>query len=388
MKSFPQVSVLFCLFTFLSANAQVFNPYYNSIVENVSASNIIDDLETFVDFGVKEPGTNAIENAKDWIINRYQDLGYTDIETQDFNVFGETTSNIIITKTGSVYPNTFLIIDGHYDTVNGPGANDNGSGTVLILELARLLKDVDTEYSIKFIHFSGEEEGLVGSEYYVDHTVNPENLDIKLVLNIDQVGGIAGMNNNTITCERDESSPNSNNAASALATQEMANCFGLYSILQTTISNAYGSDYVPFENNGEIITGLYETNESPYTHSPDDIIENMDPQYVFEVTKGALGSALHFAVARETLGVLENNFAEDILLYPNPSRGILNIRFSTTLSEPLEMTVFDVLGKSVYTTILYDGSSTVNLSTLENGLYLVVFKGKNTSFNRQFLLQH
>ena len=87
---------------------------------------------------------------------------YTNIETQAFNVRGKSTSNIIITKTGSLYPNTFLIIDGHYDTVNGPGTNDNGSGTVLILELARLLKDVDTEYSIKFIHFSGEEEGLIG----------------------------------------------------------------------------------------------------------------------------------------------------------------------------------------------------------------------------------
>ena len=155
MKLLPRLAVLLCLFCFLNANAQVFNLFYDGIVQNVSASNILDDLETFVDFGVKEPGTNAIENAKDWIINRYQDLGYTDIETQEFDVFGQTTSNIIITKTGSVYPNTFLIIDGHYDTVNGPGANDNGSGTALILELARLLKDVDTEYSIKFIHFSG-----------------------------------------------------------------------------------------------------------------------------------------------------------------------------------------------------------------------------------------
>ncbi len=386
MKSFPQVAVLLCLFTFLTTHAQVFNPYYNSVVENVSVSNILDDLETFVDFGVKEPGTGAIEDAKEWILNRYQSLGYTNIETQDFNVFGETTSNIIITKTGSVYPNTFLIIDGHYDTVNGEGANDNGSGTALILELARLLKDVDTEYSIKFIHFSGEEAGLIGSEYYVNQTVNPENLDIKLVLNIDQVGGVAGMNNNTITCERDESSPNSNNTASAQATQEMANCFGLYSNLQTTISFAYGSDYVPFENNGEVITGLYETNESPYTHSPDDVIENMDPQYVFEVTKGALGSALHFAVARETLGISENSLASSIVLYPNPSQGMLEVHFNTPLSEPLEMSVFDVLGKMVYSTTLTLNTNSIDVSFLENGPYIAVFQNEKTTHTQQFLV--
>jgi hypothetical protein len=378
MKLFPRLSILLLLFSFLSTNAQVFNPYYNGIVENVSASNILDDLTTLVDFGVKEPGTGAIEDAKDWIINRYQTLGYTAIETQPFTVYGQTTSNIIVTKTGSVYPNTFLIIDGHYDTVNGPGANDNGSGTVLILELARLLKDVDTEYSIKFIHFSGEEEGLIGSEFYVNNTVIPENLDIKLVLNIDQVGGLAGMNNNTIVCERDESAPNSNNAASAQATQEMANCFGLYSNLQTEISYAYGSDYVPFENNGEIITGLYEKNESPYTHGPNDIIENMDPNYVFEIAKGTLGSALHFAVGREPLGVSENSFAENITIYPNPSNGKFTVKLNAISEENIELTVFNILGKTVHPSSLNNPSNTMDLSHLETGIYLAVFKsGKN-----------
>jgi hypothetical protein len=386
MKSFPLIASIFSFFTFFSTNAQVFNPYYNSIVENVSASNVLEDLHTFVDFGVKEPGTNAIENAKFWIIQRYQDLGYNTIETQDFNVFGETTSNIIITKTGSVYPNTFLIIDGHYDTVNGEGANDNGSGTALILELARLLKNVDTEYSIKFIHFSGEEAGLIGSEYYVDNTVIPQNMDIKLVLNIDQVGGVSGMNNNTITCERDESSPNSNNAPSAQATQEMANCFGLYSNLQTQISNAYGSDYVPFENNGEIITGLYETNESPYTHSPADIIENMDPNYVFEVTKGALGSALHFAVAKETLGVSENSFASSIIVFPNPSNGKFTVNLNSLSEENIELSVFNVLGKMVYTTKLNDQTNTLDLSFLQSGIYEGVFKSEGDLVTKKLVV--
>lgn len=387
MKLFPRLATLLILFSFLSANAQIFNPYYNGIVQNVSAPNILDDLTTVVDFGVKEPGTSEIEATKNWIIARYQSLGYTAIETQEFNVYGQTTSNIIVTKTGSVYPNTFLIIDGHYDTVNGPGANDNGSGTVLILELARLLKDVDTEYSIKFIHFSGEEQGLIGSEYYVNNTVIPENMDIKLVLNIDEVGGVAGMNNNTIVCERDESSPYSNNAASAVATQEMANCFGLYSNLQTEISYAYSSDYMSFENNGEVITGLYEANESPYPHGPNDIIENMDPNYVFEVAKGSLGSALHFAVAREPLGIIENNLEANILLYPNPTNGILNVRLNTPLAASIEMTVFDVLGKRVYSASLNLENTALHLGSLGNGVYAAVFKSGQDLVVKRIVLE-
>src|SRR5690606_30261960 len=144
--------------------------------------------------------------------------------------------NIIVTKTGTLYPDQFVIIDGHYDTINGPGVNDNGSGTSIILEIARILKDVPTEYSIKFIHFTAEELGLIGSYHYVQEVAVPQNLNIKLVLNIDQVGGVAGETNHTITCERDEDGPNSNNNASDIATTQLANLIGLYSDLNTEFS--------------------------------------------------------------------------------------------------------------------------------------------------------
>lgn len=388
MKLFQITTILLCFFATLSIRAQDYNPYYNAIVENVSSVNILNDLITFEDFGVKEPGTTAIENTKNWILNRYQDLGYIDIETQPFTVWGQTTSNIIITKTGSVYPNTFLIIDGHYDTLNGPGANDNGSGTVLLLELARLLKNVDTEYSIKFIHFSGEEEGLIGSEYYVQNSVIPENLDIKLVLNIDEVGGVAGMNNNTIVCERDlNSPPSSNNEASAIATQEMANCFDLYSSLETEMSYAYASDYMPFENNGEVITGLYEKNESPYPHTPYDILENMDPDYVYEVTKGAVGTALHFAIGIEPLSVSEGNFAKNITTYPNPSNGKFTVNLSSISDENVELTVYDVLGKVVYISSLSEKNNILDLGFLESGVYEVVLKSDENLVVKKVILK-
>ncbi len=387
MKFPSYLVIFFTFFATLTSSAQQFNAYYDEIVEEVSSTNLLNDLTSFEDFGIKEPGSSAIEDAKNWILARYQSLGYTAVETQEFTVSGQTTSNIIVTKTGSVYPNTYLIIDGHYDTVNGPGANDNGSGTVLLLELARLLKDVETEYSIKFIHFSGEEAGLLGSEYYVNNTVIPENLDIKLVLNIDEVGGVAGMNNNTIVCERDESSPNSNNAASAQATQEMANCFGLYSNLQTEISYAYASDYIPFENNGEVITGLYEKNESPYPHTPNDIIGNMDPDYVFEVTKGALGAALHFAVGVKPLSVSDNGFSEMITLYPNPSNGTTTITIKAEAGASTKLIVLDALGKKVYTTTLSAEQNVLDFSFLQAGMYQMVLENQGRTATKKLFIK-
>lgn len=277
------------------ANAQSFNQYYADVIANYNEDTILTYLQEFEDLGIKGIGTQELDDAQNWIVGKYQSYGYQDITLDPFSYVGATTNNVIVKKEGCLYPNTYLIIDGHYDTKNGPGTNDNGSGTAIILELARILKDVPTNYSILFIHFSGEEDGLIGSTHYVNNTVVPTNMDIRLVFNIDEVGGVAGMTNNTITCEEDTGSPMSNNAASSQATAELATCVGLYSNLQTQISYAYSSDYMPFEDNGEIITGFYETNESTYPHSINDSLSKMDPVYVFEVGKAAAGGALHFA---------------------------------------------------------------------------------------------
>lgn len=366
-------------------SSQTFNSFYDGIVNNVSSANILADLNTFESLGVKEINTTALDNTQAWIKSRYESLGYTDIVEQAFSFSGGTTHNIVITKTGTLYPNTYVIIDGHYDTINGPGTNDNGSGTVLILELARLLKDIDTEYSIKFIHFSGEENGLIGSNYYVNNTVVPQSLDIELVFNIDEVGGVSGMVNDTIVCEQDTSSPTSNNAASAAMTQILANAIGLYSTLNTEISNAYGSDYVPFENNGEIITGLYEKNESPYAHTANDVLSNMDVDYLFQVTKGSLGAALHFAVGAQTLSTNpENEIAKKVTIYPNPSDGIINLK--NTSAKTFDIKILNVLGKEVFQSSIDNATTSLDLSSLRKGIYMVVFKNENTSFTKKIIL--
>src|SRR5690554_262355 len=368
------------LFNSTSNFSQTYNSYFANVVGNVSASNILNDLTTFENFGIKEVGTSALTNAENWITTRYTELSYSNIELQTFSYGAGTSNNIIITKTGTDYPNTYLIIDGHYDTKNGPGTNDNGSGTVLIMELARLLANVPTKYSIKFIHFSGEEDGLIGSNYYVNNTVIPQNLDIKLVLNIDEVGGVNGMNNNSIVCERDQNNyPSTNNAASYTATNQLAASIELYSNLSTEISYAYASDYVPFQSNGEIITGLYEANETPYAHGPNDVLSNMDPNYLFEVTKGTLGAAMFFAeVDFNALNIDSYAINPSISMYPNPAQQSLNINIDLKNEEFAHFKLIDILGKQVFQKTLKTSNSKLDISNLNKGIYLAVFEiGKN-----------
>jgi Zn-dependent M28 family amino/carboxypeptidase len=270
---------LFLLFFIAKGHTQIFIPYYGSVADQVSASNVLNNLTEFENLGVKRRGTTSLQNTLDWLKAEYLSYGYTAAQMQEYSFTNGATTckNLVVTKVGTLYPNTFIILCGHYDTIAGKGTNDNGSGVVTIFEVARLLRNIPTEYSIKFINFSGEEDGLIGSQHFVSTVVNgtTPKMDIRLVFNIDEVGGRADMINDTITCERDTGSPTSNNAASNMFTNQLITCVDLYSPLNTFLSYAYASDYMPFEDNNEIITGFFEKNETPHRHTATDLLINL-----------------------------------------------------------------------------------------------------------------
>lgn len=370
-KSFFLIS-LFSLLLIFQSQAQESNSYYETIVENMDMDILEANLQQHVDFGSKDPGTEALVNSFNWLKSSYEEWGYEDISIDTFSYSGNECYNLIITKTGTHYPNKYVIIDGHYDTRNGPGANDNGTGTAIVLETARMLKDIDTKYSVRFIHFSAEEVGLVGSNHYVDHVVVPENHDIKLVFNIDAVGGVNGMTNDIIVCERDESAPNSNNAASAAITDTLSNLMELYSNLNTEISYAYSTDYVPFMEEGYVVTGLYEKNETPYAHTPNDIIENMDLDYFKEVAKGSLGASLYFTGAYESTGLEKMEDYEILAAYPNPVSSMLHIKIKNS-EQKQKLRIMNQQGQTIIAQDILMNAK-IDFSHLPNGLYFLVLE--------------
>lgn len=95
---------------------------------------------------------------------------------------------------------TFVVITAHYDHLGMmglktyfPGANDNASGTSMLLDFARDFSSRNNKpkYTIAFMLFSGEEAGLLGSAYYTENPLFPL-AKIKLLVNLDMVGGGSG----------------------------------------------------------------------------------------------------------------------------------------------------------------------------------------------------
>lgn len=119
--------------------------------------------------------------------------GYISAHVEQKLVKESRNENIIGYVPGRV-KDTFIAISAHYDHLGMmgkgivfPGASDNASGTAMLLFLAHYFATHQHNYSMLFIAFSGEEAGLLGSEYYVQHPAVPLG-QIKFLTNIDIMG--------------------------------------------------------------------------------------------------------------------------------------------------------------------------------------------------------
>jgi len=106
------------------------------------------------------------------------------------------TQNVIAFVEGKKYPHKYFVFTAHYDHLGMmgnktyfPGANDNASGVSMLLDLARHYSSVEnqSDYSIVFMAFSGEEVGLFGSKFYAENPLFPLD-NIEILINLDMVG--------------------------------------------------------------------------------------------------------------------------------------------------------------------------------------------------------
>ncbi|WP_099191091.1 M28 family metallopeptidase [Tepidibacter mesophilus] len=179
------------------------------------------------------------------------------------NVEKNSYSENIIGTLNSDNPNAKTIVIGaHYDCVDTPGANDNGSGTVSLLEIARVLSSEQLNYNIKFIAFGSEEIGLIGSEKYVRDLSQSELNNIHCMINLDMVG--VGDTLGIFTSKR------YTNSFIADLTEQYASKLGI----RYKRDASTRSDHAPFEAVGIPVSFLMYEQDENY-HTDKDTIENI-----------------------------------------------------------------------------------------------------------------
>lgn len=97
--------------------------------------------------------------------------------------------NVVATKRGSIAGIPGIVVGAHYDTdALSVGANDNASGTAVLLAVAQALRDDDLPADVTFVAFGSEKIGLLGSQRYVSDAVGEDIASVKLMINLDAVG--------------------------------------------------------------------------------------------------------------------------------------------------------------------------------------------------------
>ncbi|MGB5943462.1 MAG: M28 family metallopeptidase [Leeuwenhoekiella sp.] len=189
-----------------------FNPM--EVAETITAEELSEMLYTYAsdefegrntgDPGQKKAVAYLQEQYENMDINPAMDSSYFQVVPKSYFTRGNIANdseNVLAYMEGSEKPDEVLVISAHLDHVgirnDGEiynGADDDGSGTVAILEIAEAFKKAaemgyPPKRSILFLHVTGEEKGLFGSRYYTENPVFPLNNTIA-DLNIDMIGRV------------------------------------------------------------------------------------------------------------------------------------------------------------------------------------------------------
>jgi len=279
-----------------------------SQVALVSAINIQTWIDGLSSFHNRHSKSKYINQVAEWIKNEMLKLGYVNgVHFHEYTEAGLELKNVICDKGGT--SQKFIIICAHYDTIlkenlddavsRAPGADDNASGVVALLEIARILSLLNLEHNIQFVFFSGEEQGLWGSKHYAQH-IKENNIDLHFLINMDMCGETGFLSSSkTTNVDVDDGQTGvvtTNNEASQSFGVTMEQMAKNYTDLEVEFDPIFASDYMPFEARGYICIGAYDGSaetSNPHYHSSTDTPNNLNINFLTSVTKMVLATLLY-----------------------------------------------------------------------------------------------
>lgn len=137
-------------------------------------------------------GSQGLDWAQSYVYDLLVNLGYT-VELNNWSRSSYADQNIIARKPGKTYPDEEIYFVSHIDGIAKgdeitPAADDNASGVVNGLELARILSNYDFERTLVLFFSSGEEQGAIGVDEYLEQLSDEELGRIKYAVNRDMTG--------------------------------------------------------------------------------------------------------------------------------------------------------------------------------------------------------
>jgi hypothetical protein len=247
------------------------DPLIDGMTASVSGAAIDARVARLEAFGTRFCRSDSARAAAEWVRS---ELAAAGLDSVSFHAWDPGYSpNVVAVLPGWYEPETAVVIGGHYDSIapssaTAPGADDNASGTALMLEAARVLSGYRFERTLVFLGFGGEELGLLGSEAWAAAAAARGDR-ITAMINADMVGYLAPGDAPDLDVVTDQASAWLRDLAMAAG--------GMYvpdvPVIEGAMPGGASSDHASFWAHGYPAIQLWEDDSSsPYIHTASDVI--------------------------------------------------------------------------------------------------------------------
>ena len=272
-----------------AARAAVRDPRVGAIVDQVSRDNLKALIKTLQDFQTRRTGTAGCDAAAAFI-HDYFHMNGVEAEVQEYPTGGDAET-VVGELRGSAFPDDIVIVCAHFDSTStepetlAPGADDNASGVAAVMEAARILVRYPTDYTVRFLAFSGEEQGLYGSEAYA-RAAKAANERIVGVVNMDMIAYADAMPEDLEIFVNGASSWMGNRLF-----QDAAEYADLTVRTRIDPSMVY-SDHASFWDRGfPALLAIEDVPiQNPYYHKTGDTLDTLDLDFCAQAAKTALAT--------------------------------------------------------------------------------------------------
>ncbi|HEX2694313.1 MAG TPA: M28 family peptidase, partial [Acidobacteriota bacterium] len=280
MRSYPAPAV--------TTAAVARDPLIGAIADSVSRENLRALIKSLQDFGTRRTGTPGCDAAETFVVNYFYKQGLRAFVTS--GALNGARSAVGELK-GTNFPDDIVIVCAHLDSTSpepdtlAPGADDDASGTAAVMETARVLARHPTDYTVRFIAFTGEEQGLYGSQAY---SIAARDLKERIVgvVNLDMIAYADRMPEDLDVFV---------NSASEWMGYRIAQDAGEYAGLSVKTrvdpSMVY-SDHASFWDNGyaALLAIEDEPIRNPYYHTTGDTLDTLNLDFCAQATRAALAT--------------------------------------------------------------------------------------------------
>jgi Zn-dependent M28 family amino/carboxypeptidase len=249
-----------------------------------------------------------IEKAPQYVSEFMDDLGLS-VEYHEWEYGSLSNRNVIGEKTGSVTPEEIVLITAHLDSAPSgglaPGADDNASGSVGVMMAAQILSQYDFQRTVRFVFFTGEEQGLRGSKRYASK-VATDGDDVVAAYNMDMIAWDVRNKPMLRIYTRAKRDPgHDGDMVIANTFVDVVDTYALDTVLIPVITPKGGhwgghwSDHASFWDEGFSAVCAIEDDHSDWNkfnyHTVNDTISTLNFTYITNDIKASVGTTAHLA---------------------------------------------------------------------------------------------